>query len=58
MAQLRARGIQSYGIGPAVTEEDRLRYGAHSDGERLFEPSLYQFVQFAWTAITEVVVKK
>jgi hypothetical protein len=31
MAQLRAKGIQSYGIGPAVTDEDRLRYGAHSD---------------------------
>src|SRR6185436_9247800 len=35
MAQLRAKGIQSYGIGPAVTEEDRLMYGAHSDVERL-----------------------
>jgi len=58
MAQLRAKGIQSYGIGPAVTEEDRLQYGAHSDVERLLESSLYRFVEFAWNAVTEVTVKK
>jgi len=58
MAQLRAKGIQSYGLGPAVTEQDRLQYGAHSDVERLQESSLYKFVEFTWNAITEVVVKK
>ncbi len=58
MAQLRAKGIQSYGIGPAVTEEDRLMYGAHSDVERLSEASLYKFVEFACTAVTELVIKK
>ncbi len=58
MAQLRAKGIKSYGIGPAVTEEDRLKYGAHSDVERLSEASLYRFVEFAWNAVVEVAVKK
>ena len=58
MAQLRAKGIQSYGIGPAATEEDRLQYGAHSDVERLLESSLYRFVEFTWNAVTEVAVKK
>ncbi len=58
MAQLRAKGIQSYGIGPAVTESDRLQYGAHSDVERLQESSLYKLVEFAWNAITEVAVKR
>jgi acetylornithine deacetylase/succinyl-diaminopimelate desuccinylase-like protein len=58
MAQLRAKGIQSYGIGPAVTDEDRLQYGAHSDVERLSEASLYSFVQFAWLAISEIATKK
>jgi len=58
MAQLRAKGIQSYGIGPAVTEMDRLNYGAHGDVERLSEASLYKFVEFAWTAISEVAIKK
>ena len=51
MAQLRARGIPSYGIGPASTEADRTNYGAHSDVERLREDSLYQFVEFTWKAV-------
>jgi acetylornithine deacetylase/succinyl-diaminopimelate desuccinylase-like protein len=58
MAQLRAKGIQSYGLGPAVTDEDRTLYGAHSDVERLSEASLYRFVEFVWTAVNEMVVKK
>jgi acetylornithine deacetylase/succinyl-diaminopimelate desuccinylase-like protein len=57
MAQLRAKGIQSYGIGPAITAEDR-NYGAHSDVERLPEASLYKFVEFTWNVATEVAVKK
>ncbi len=31
MAFLRAKGIQSYGIGPASNSTDRTNYGAHSD---------------------------
>jgi acetylornithine deacetylase/succinyl-diaminopimelate desuccinylase-like protein len=58
MAQLRAKGIQAYGLGPAVTDEDRAQYGAHSDVERLSESSLYRFVEFAWNAVTEIAVKK
>jgi len=30
----------------------------HSDVERLSEASLYQFVEFLWTAVIEVAVKK
>jgi len=55
MAQLRAKGIPSYGIGPAATEEDA-NFGAHSDVERLSESSLYKFLEFTWTAVTGVVV--
>ena len=58
MAQLRAKGIQSYGIGPAATDEDRAQYGAHSDVERMLESSVYRFVEFTWNAVSEVVVKK
>jgi hypothetical protein len=58
MAQLRAKGIPSYGVGPAVTEDDRLKYGAHSDVERLSEASLYKFVEYMWNAVAEVAVKK
>jgi acetylornithine deacetylase/succinyl-diaminopimelate desuccinylase-like protein len=58
MAQLRAKGIQSYGIGPAATDEDRAHYGAHSDVERMLESSLYRFAEFTWNAVSEVAVKK
>jgi acetylornithine deacetylase/succinyl-diaminopimelate desuccinylase-like protein len=58
MAQLRAKGIQSYGIGPASTESDTINYGAHSDVERLAESSLYRFVEFTWRAALEVAGSK
>jgi acetylornithine deacetylase/succinyl-diaminopimelate desuccinylase-like protein len=53
-AQLRAKGQQSYGIGPAGTLEDRINYGAHSDVERLAEASIYPFVEFVWRAVTGI----
>ena len=58
MAQLRAKGIESYGIGPAASREDQINFGAHSDVERLLESSLYKFVEFTWNAVTEVAVRK
>ena len=57
-AQLRAKGIQSYGIGPASTEADALNYPAHGDVERLAESSLYPFVQYVWTVVSEVAARK
>jgi acetylornithine deacetylase/succinyl-diaminopimelate desuccinylase-like protein len=58
MAQLRAKGIPSYGIGPAATDEDSTNHGAHSDVERLLEPSLYQLVEFTWHAVADVSVRR
>ncbi len=47
MAFLRQRGVQCFGIGPAIDSEDgRKGFGAHSDQERILEESLYKFVQF------------
>jgi acetylornithine deacetylase/succinyl-diaminopimelate desuccinylase-like protein len=57
-AQLRAKGIQSYGIGPASTESDALNYPAHGDVERLAESSLYPFVQYVWNVVIEVAAHK
>jgi acetylornithine deacetylase/succinyl-diaminopimelate desuccinylase-like protein len=57
-AQLRAKGIQSYGIGPASTESDELNYPAHGDVERLAESSLYPFVRYVWTVVTEVAARR
>lgn len=54
MAQTRARGIPSYGIGPATTEADSAQYGMHGDVERLPEASLYPFVEFTWRVVMGV----
>src|SRR5215831_8125821 len=57
-AQLRAKGIQSYGVGPASTEEDAINYPAHGDVERLAESSLYPFVQYVWDVVTGVAAHR
>ena len=57
-AQLRAKGQQSYGIGPASTRENALNYGAHSDVERLEERSIYQFTEFVWDAVTAIAASR
>jgi len=53
-AQLRAKGQQSYGIGPAGTREDFTNFGAHSDVERLADGSIYPFVEFVWNAVMQI----
>jgi hypothetical protein len=58
MAFLRAKGMQSYGIGPVASDADRTNYGAHSDVERLLESSLYSFTRFTWEAVLEVSASK
>jgi acetylornithine deacetylase/succinyl-diaminopimelate desuccinylase-like protein len=57
-AQLRAKGMPSYGIGPSATDDDTNKYGAHGDVERLAESSLYPFVEFTWNVVTAVAVHK
>ncbi len=58
MAQLRAKGIQSYGIGPASTESEATNHGGHSDVERMPETELYRFVEFTWNAAMEVAAAR
>lgn len=57
-AQLRAKGIQSYGVGPASTEADEIDYPAHGDVERLAESSLYPFVEYVWGVVNAVAAHK
>ena len=55
MAFLRRKGIQCYGIGPALDIEDGPKgYGAHSDQERILESELLRFVRFNWDAVVEM----
>jgi acetylornithine deacetylase/succinyl-diaminopimelate desuccinylase-like protein len=55
MAQLRVKGVQCFGIGPAVDFEDAPKgFGAHSDQERLLESELHRFVQFNWDVVVNL----
>jgi acetylornithine deacetylase/succinyl-diaminopimelate desuccinylase-like protein len=59
MAFLRAKGVQCYGIGPMVDEEDAPKgFGAHSDQERILEEALYKFVQFNWEMATSLAARQ
>jgi acetylornithine deacetylase/succinyl-diaminopimelate desuccinylase-like protein len=56
MAYLRAKGIQCYGIGPALDIEDGPKgFGAHSDQERILESELYRFVRFNYDVVLDLV---
>jgi acetylornithine deacetylase/succinyl-diaminopimelate desuccinylase-like protein len=55
MAYLRNRGIQCYGIGPAIDREDAaLGFGAHSDQERILISELHRFVRFNWDVVVQL----
>lgn len=59
MAFLRQKGMQCYGIGPALDIEDGPKgFGAHSDQERILESELYRFVRFTWDAVVDVARAK
>jgi hypothetical protein len=59
MAYLRAKGVQCYGIGPAVDAEDPPRgFGSHSDQERIVESELHRFVRFAWDVVTQLAARR
>jgi acetylornithine deacetylase/succinyl-diaminopimelate desuccinylase-like protein len=55
MAYLRAKGMQCYGIGPALDAEDGPKgFGAHSDQERILESELYRFVRFNYDVVVGI----
>jgi acetylornithine deacetylase/succinyl-diaminopimelate desuccinylase-like protein len=59
MAQLRAKGVQCFGIGPAIDMEDGPKgFGAHSDQERILESELHRFVRFNWDIVNALVRAK
>jgi acetylornithine deacetylase/succinyl-diaminopimelate desuccinylase-like protein len=58
MAFLRAKGMQCYGVGAMVDEEDGPKgFGAHSDQERILEEAVYKHAQFFWDAVTSIAGK-
>jgi len=58
LAQLRAKGVQAYGIGPRFDEAEFAEHGWHSDVERLSEDSLYGLVQFIWYAVLDIAAAR
>jgi acetylornithine deacetylase/succinyl-diaminopimelate desuccinylase-like protein len=59
MAQVRAKGIQAYGIGPARSiEEINSGFGAHGDNERVEEKAFVDMVRYMWNVVLEVAAKQ
>ena len=59
MAFLRAKGVQCYGVGSAIDEEDGPKgFGSHSDQERILESELYRFVRFKWDVVKELAARR
>jgi len=59
MAQMRARGVQSYGIGPARSiDEINSGYGAHGDNERVAEDAFVRMVEYLWRVVLEVAASE
>ncbi len=59
MAQVRAMGMQSYGIGPARSvEEINSGFGAHGDNERIAEEAFIGLVEYLWNVVIEVAASE
>jgi acetylornithine deacetylase/succinyl-diaminopimelate desuccinylase-like protein len=59
MAYVREKGVQCYGIGPAIDFEDGAKgFGAHSDQERILEAELHRFVRFKWDVVESLARAK
>ena len=59
MAQVRAVGMQAYGIAAARTlEEYNSGYGAHGDNERIAEADFVSFVEYLWNVVLESAATK
>lgn len=55
MAQVRARGVQCYGIGPMIDREDApLGFGPHSDQERILEDGFHAFVRVHFDIVRQL----
>jgi len=55
MAQVRAKGVAAYGIGPIRSVEERNSgNGSHGDNERVSEDAFIDFVKFMWAVVIDV----
>ena len=56
-ADLRARGVQSYGFGPIASSAEGPLGGAHSDDENISVNALMKLVEFLWNTVIEVAAE-
>ncbi len=55
MAQVRAKGMQAYGIGSARSvAEISSGFGAHGDNERISEEAFVDLVKYMWNVVIEI----
>jgi acetylornithine deacetylase/succinyl-diaminopimelate desuccinylase-like protein len=55
MSNIRAKGPQCYGIGPALDSEDGQKgFSAHSDQERILVTELHRFVRFQYDVVMDL----
>jgi acetylornithine deacetylase/succinyl-diaminopimelate desuccinylase-like protein len=58
-AFLRAKGVQSYGIGAMTDVEDTAKgFASHSDQERILVDAVYRHVEFIWEAVQGIAAAK
>lgn len=55
-AQLRAKGVQAYGIGPVGTEADSLLI--HGNDERISVPGLRFFLEYLWDVVIDIAAAR
>ena len=59
MSQLRAKGVQCYGIGPARSRDEiNSGFGAHGDNERVAEDAFVDMVQYLWNVVIEIAASE
>jgi acetylornithine deacetylase/succinyl-diaminopimelate desuccinylase-like protein len=59
MSNIRAKGPQCYGIGPALDSEDAQKgFSAHSDQERILIEELHRFVRFQFDVVMDLARAK
>jgi len=56
-AQLRARGVQAYGVGPIGPVGEGPLGGAHADDENISVRGLEKLVEYMWDAVIEVAAE-
>lgn len=55
-AELRAKGVQAYGIGPPTSDDDALR--VHGNDERIRLEGIGRFVEYLYIAVIDVAATK